>query len=104
MIIPYEVQREEFLLRAKIATLKCKTKGASNFTYDDFFKMLESQQYKCKLCSKHIYNSKTAQIDHCHKTGAVRGLLCAACNRSLGHFRDCPDVIKKVLEYLTNSN
>ena len=40
-------------------------------------------------------------VDHCHETGDVRGLLCAACNTALGLLKDDPDRIVKLLDYLT---
>jgi hypothetical protein len=39
-------------------------------------------------------------VDHCHKTGKVRGLLCTACNRALGLFKDNPAVLRNAAEYL----
>jgi hypothetical protein len=41
-------------------------------------------------------------IDHDHKTGQVRGLLCSGCNTGLGHLGDDIQGLKRALEYLEN--
>lgn len=43
---------------------------------------------------------KTLAIDHCHKTGAIRGLLCGDCNLGLGNFKDRVQVLKNAIIYL----
>lgn len=43
-------------------------------------------------------------VDHCHTTGAVRGILCTCCNRSLGNLGDTPAAIRKVLQYLEGTS
>ena len=39
-------------------------------------------------------------IDHNHRTGKVRGLLCSPCNTGLGFFKDSPDLVTAALTYL----
>ena len=43
-------------------------------------------------------------IDHNHKTGQVRGVLCAECNRALGLLQDNPDTIQGLLNYLNKND
>ncbi len=39
-------------------------------------------------------------VDHCHKTGKIRGLLCASCNGGLGLFKDNPQALANAILYL----
>jgi hypothetical protein len=64
---------------------------------------------KCFICEKNMeMPTKTrgqgldvCAIDHNHQTGNVRGLLCNACNKGLGFFKDDARLIQKALNYLT---
>lgn len=42
-------------------------------------------------------------VDHDHRTGAVRGLLCNECNRALGLFHEDPALLHSALEYVTGT-
>jgi uncharacterized protein YlaI len=68
---------------------------------EDCLSLLKEQEYQCAICN-HILamDNNTLNIDHCHKTGKVRGLLCFNCNVGLGNFRDNPINLKKALAYL----
>ena len=46
--------------------------------------MLRKQKGKCLLCDTTAPNDKRLVIDHDHRTGKVRGLLCSQCNLRLG--------------------
>lgn len=57
-------------------------------TLEDYNRMLQSQDGKCKICESEKAGNKEQNfaVDHCHKTGIVRGLLCIKCNARLGWF------------------
>lgn len=66
-----------------------------------YHKMLAEQNHQCKICSAHQDTLKRAMcVDHDHKTGKVRGLLCDTCNRSLGLLKDNIDTLMKAVKYL----
>lgn len=76
-------------------------KKGYGISLEDFNKKLVEQNYRCKICDVHQENLKRALcVDHCHKTGTIRGLLCDLCNRSLGLLKDNKEVLKKAIEYL----
>ncbi|NDB61103.1 recombination endonuclease VII [bacterium] len=68
----------------------------------DYQKLLEAQNHKCAICGSPPPNNRKTRlsIDHCHKTGKVRGLLCDRCNRSIGLLKDDVSILKKAIEYL----
>jgi hypothetical protein len=70
--------------------------------YEDILNMLIQQNYLCKICKK-INISEKYNIDHCHKTGKVRGLLCSSCNSGLGKFKDNKEILLRGVEYLRKS-
>lgn len=64
-------------------------------------KMLEEQNYSCAICETAQKDlNKTLCVDHDHKTGKVRGLLCHNCNVALGSFRDNSKILVRAIEYL----
>lgn len=46
--------------------------------------------------------NKVLCVDHNHKTGEIRGLLCGLCNSGIGHFKDKIKLLKKAIKYLEN--
>ncbi|WP_217254765.1 endonuclease VII domain-containing protein [Streptomyces sp. AC602_WCS936] len=58
--------------------------------------MVGSQKGLCVICLK----APAVHVDHCHKTGRVRGVLCFNCNSGLGLLRDDPDVMNRAADYL----
>lgn len=67
---------------------------------DDFEQMAVQQKGLCAICDDKLDMGFNTAVDHDHATGAVRGLLCSRCNRSLGGFRDQIDLLTKAAEYL----
>lgn len=68
----------------------------------DYEEMEKSQDFKCAICGRPRSNIRL-NIDHCHSTGKVRGLLCPFCNQGLGYFKDNIDSLLKAAEYLKKS-
>lgn len=66
--------------------------------------MLKEQGGCCAICgtnrSERAGEPINFSVDHCHTTGAIRGLLCNMCNRGLGFFGDNLEGIKKAVAYL----
>lgn len=50
----------------------------------------------CKICQV----APAKEMDHDHKTGKPRGILCGNCNRGLGLFRDDSGLLRRAVEYL----
>ena len=71
--------------------------GISLAVYDYIW---DRQKGVCKICGLPNKDGKKLSVDHDHKTGKVRGLLCNRCNRGLGVFRDDPEILHKATEYL----
>ena len=80
--------------------LKCKY-GLSGDAYEA---LLEAQNFGCKICGatqSDAYHKRLA-VDHDHKDGRIRGLLCARCNKILGFALDSTDILAKAIKYLKN--
>ncbi len=70
----------------------------------DYERMLEEQGGGCYICGKKPEDKRALDIDHDHKTGKVRGLLCSNHNRGLGLLDDNILHIIKALEYLVKND
>lgn len=77
-------------------------KRAYGMTLDDYYDMLEDQLYKCAICNLDIdkHDREVFDVDHDHKTGKVRALLCHRCNKGLGCFDDDIQRLKWAVDYL----
>lgn len=59
-----------------------------------------TQNGKCAICMKLLVPGRDTHVDHDHKTGVVRGLLCFVCNRGIGMFRDSDEILSRAVDYL----
>jgi hypothetical protein len=60
--------------------------------------MIKAQGGLCPICQVRA----AVHVDHDHKTGKVRAILCEPCNGGLGQFRDNPETIRRAIEYLAD--
>lgn len=80
-------------------TLLKRKYGLTTEQYDE---MVRAQGGLCAICRKPPTRRRLA-VDHCHKTGTVRGLLCDPCNSSLGRLGDNQEGLLRALNYLDGS-
>lgn len=96
-ILKYEKTPEN--LEAKSKRQRNYTLKKYGWTEAQFQHQLKRQNYACYGCLAQI-DEKSARIDHSHKTGKVRGLLCDNCNWVLGHAYDEPGTLRRLMAYL----
>jgi len=70
-------------------------------TKEEYTRLLEKQNGTCAIC--HGTQHVRLDVDHCHSTGRVRGLLCRRCNLMIGHGRNDLNILKKAIQYLTEN-
>lgn len=70
-------------------------------TEEQYFKMLSEQNSACAICVSNRSKTKIRlAVDHCHKTGKIRGLLCDVCNRGIGFLSENPLLLRAAAAYL----
>jgi len=100
-------ENKERLRAAAIIHNKRGNPKRYGITLEIYNKMLMKQDNVCAICKKsetrkhHITNkTRELSIDHDHKTGKVRGLLCCLCNMIIGNIDESIDTLKNMIKYL----
>lgn len=75
---------------------RCARRG---ITPEQLVSAYEAQDGKCAICTTEVPLIDSA-IDHNHKTGEFRGVLCKTCNRALGLFQDSETIMASAINYL----
>jgi hypothetical protein len=72
-------------------------------TRDQYDSLLHMQGNSCAICGGPpgiTHGLSMPLVDHCHKTGHVRGLLCQQCNSGIGLLKESRQAMEKAIEYL----
>lgn len=79
-----------------------RLKAIYGITLADYRAMYAEQEGKCAICSTHCpdHGKSGLVVDHCHKKGHIRKLLCHHCNKGIGQFKDDVQLLQKAIEYL----
>lgn len=72
--------------------------GMKKAGYD---RLLYLQDGVCAICKRPQKGAKRLAVDHDHRTGVVRGLLCDACNHAIGEMEDSPARLRCAARYLS---
>lgn len=91
--------RKKAAARASHARWILKTYG---LTIEQYEALYEAQGGVCYICRRATGKVRRLAVDHDHKTGYVRGLLCKPCNSVLAHIRDDTQTLHRTIEYLVN--
>lgn len=83
------------------ATKASNIKRQYNITLEEYEQMIVEQSALCAICRTNAHkNNGSFNIDHDHKTGKVRGLLCSHCNFAVGLLKDDISVMNRMVEYV----
>jgi hypothetical protein len=86
--------------RDPLVAKKSELKRLYGITFEDYTKMFVDQGEVCAICKENCQTKNSLSVDHDHKNGRVRGLLCNRCNRALGMFKDDPIILQRAAEYV----
>lgn len=90
--------KEHYKKRAtKLVHKRSKLKLNYGLTIEQFNQMFDEQKGCCALCGE---KGHKLVVDHNHRTGDVRRLLCQGCNHGIGRFKDDPDLCRRAARYL----
>lgn len=90
------VSRQWYADRADIVTTRrCYV---YKMTEEEYVALKAKHDGHCAICNDEV----PLVVDHCHETGAVRGLLCNPCNTGLGMFRDDPERLILASRYISS--
>ena len=81
---------------ARAKDFRARLKRKYGMTPADLEAMRHAHDGRCAICGV----AGDLNIDHCHRTGRVRGLLCASCNTFLGRVEANPTILVKMRSYL----
>lgn len=85
--------------RSRTTSHAARIQATYNLTADEYKALLAAQQGVCAICRQS--RSYNLNVDHCHSSGLVRGLLCRLCNgRLLTAARDNPQTLRNAADYL----
>ena len=83
-------------LRGDYTHVGSKKAERETMTLKQFNEMVELADGICQICRER----KDLVVDHDHKTGKIRGLICRRCNSALGYWKDSPENLLRAIEYI----
>jgi len=104
----YNKHKEEILSRAKTYRLANPEKvrgfrlmNKFKLSVDQYESLLLKQIGVCAICKQEDETGRRLAVDHNHKTGEIRGLLCGRCNKAIGLIDDSIERLDAMRGYLS---
>lgn len=104
----FRVYRNNYYKSHATSWWEGRLKKVYGISGEQYKALLESQDGKCAICSNPEFQKgrggkvNPLSVDHCHSSGAVRGLLCGRCNRVVGLLHEDLNLLKKVELYISS--
>jgi len=100
--------REQNPEKRQLSEKKRSLKKKYGLEWATYINMMEAQDGRCAICNTPLSvhaneHFPSACVDHCHKTGKIRGLLCYSCNLVLGYARDDVAILESAKAYLNGT-
>ena len=90
--------------RASLNAFKRSLLENYGLSYAEYERMFNEQGGLCKICKEpSTRKSGRLDVDHCHETGQIRGLLCSPCNTAIGLLRENSELFAAALQYLEDA-
>ena len=96
----HEEYKKENHVKVTTQKRECALIRKYGITIKEFDKMIENQFHKCPICNRDFREKIKPVVDHCHKTGKIRGILCYGCNVSIGQFQESKEIFINAMNYL----
>lgn len=97
------------ILNARTRSFRHSLKKFYGLTLEQYEEKFAAQNGQCAICEQPEKcrngqgEPRRLSVDHDHATGAIRGLLCTACNALLGYAEDDPERLEAAARYLEAS-
>jgi hypothetical protein len=89
-----------YLARCKSCIRKVKNAKNYGLSVRDYETLVSQYQNQCMICGT-APSKRSLDVDHNHKTGQIRGLLCSRCNLCVGALEEDIELINKISDYLS---
>lgn len=98
-------RQAKYYLVNKPKVASYQRKHAYGVSDEEYQALLLAQRGVCAICGTDQpgKGKRSFSVDHDHKTGAVRGLLCSACNVGIGFFQDSVELLRKAAAYVVGN-
>ena len=98
-VIKRSLERQKKDPNRKNNVRKYDLKRRFNLSVEEYDLLLKKQNGVCAICNTTVLDKNLA-VDHNHKNGIIRGLLCIPCNLLIGNAKENKNILLNAVKYL----